>query len=295
MDWFGRIAVRLARNPLSVVALFIVLVYAISGWVFTQSVASINDIQKTILILFIVIFPCLILFAFYNLVANHHTKLYAPIDYRDDQAFLTAAAPSRQGERLKEELREEGQTLTEETSEVQSDSVTIMADSRAGGDTVAEFRTSGNAEIISKKAQIQNPVHSAYLAETLVLQDLENEFGFSISRNVTISVGGQRMEMDGVIRRPTGETLVEIKFLRSKANLPDILKLMGDQIRRSTTFLKKTRFAPMSGFMFIIVVEGGKEFRDEVEDALDFPILKQKDLEVRVYSLEDLLEKYGLS
>ena len=295
MDWFGRIAVRLARNPLGVIALFIVLVYAISGWVITQSVASLNDTQKTILILFLVIFPCVILFAFYRLVAYHHTKLYAPIDYRDDQAFLTAAAPARQGERLKEDLEKESLNFGEATGEAQGEFVTLTQDISLEEDTVAKVPSSEVADTASTKTIIPNPVHSAYLAETLVLQDLENEFGYSISRNVTMGAGGQQIEIDGVINRPNGTTFVEIKFLRSKTNLANTLRLMADQIEKFSALCEKMRFVSKSDFIFAIVVEGGKEFRNEVEIALDSPTLEAKGFEIRVYSLEDLLEKYGLS
>lgn len=295
MDWFGKIAVRLARNPLGVIALFIVLVYAISGWVFTQSAPSLNDTQKTILILFIVIFPCVILLVFYRLVANHHTKLYAPIDYRDDQAFLTAAAPSRQGDRLREELRKETENLIEEGVEGPVASDSIASDSHAGGGVIPEQRTNKEPEIGSKKTEIADLVQSAYLAETLVLQDLENELGFPINRNVRMGVAGKSMEVDGVIRRPEGAIFVEVKYLRSKSILPQLLRNVAKRIDMMTSVFQKMNLLPMKDFILAIVVHGGEEFREEVKNVLDSEDLEKIDFEVRVYSFDDLLNKYGLS
>jgi hypothetical protein len=60
---FGDVAVALARNPLGVIALFIVLVYGLAALV-TVSAGSLTAIERTPLIYFLVVFPVLVLGVF---------------------------------------------------------------------------------------------------------------------------------------------------------------------------------------------------------------------------------------
>ena len=74
------------KNPIGVIGIFLVLTEAIASMVIVKS--SLKDIQNTILVLFIVLFPCLVLFVFYLLVTKHHEKLYSPSDYKDEKNFV---------------------------------------------------------------------------------------------------------------------------------------------------------------------------------------------------------------
>lgn len=40
------------------------------------------------MVIFVVLFPCLVLRVFYLLVTKHHKKLYSPSDYKDEQNFV---------------------------------------------------------------------------------------------------------------------------------------------------------------------------------------------------------------
>lgn len=81
---------ELARNPLGIIALFIVLVYSIAALALGLT-SSLSQEDRTPIIWFLVCFPVLVLVAFCWLVAAHHQKLYAPSDYKTDDGFLTAA------------------------------------------------------------------------------------------------------------------------------------------------------------------------------------------------------------
>jgi CheY-like chemotaxis protein len=86
---FGRKAEKLARNPLGIIALFIVLIYGFAAMVITFGDALTAD-QKTPLIYFLVGFPVLVLGVFAWLVSRHSGKLFAPSDYRDEENYLKA-------------------------------------------------------------------------------------------------------------------------------------------------------------------------------------------------------------
>lgn len=83
---FGDIAVRLSRSPLGIIALSFVLVYGVAGLVSTSSI--LKESERSILILFLVIFPVIILAMFYRLVTAHTNKLYAPSDFVDEKNFM---------------------------------------------------------------------------------------------------------------------------------------------------------------------------------------------------------------
>lgn len=74
------------KNPLGIIGIFLVLTEAIASLVIVKS--HLNNLQNTILVFFIVFFPCLVLGAFYLLVTRHHEKLYSPGDYKDEKNFV---------------------------------------------------------------------------------------------------------------------------------------------------------------------------------------------------------------
>ncbi len=84
---FGETARALARNPLGIIALFIVLVYGFACLV-TAFSSSFSAGQKTPLVYFLVIFPVLVLGVFAWLVARHSGKLFAPSDFRNEDNYV---------------------------------------------------------------------------------------------------------------------------------------------------------------------------------------------------------------
>jgi CheY-like chemotaxis protein len=103
---FGNAATSLARNPLGIIALFIVLVYGLAAMV-AAFASSLTAQERVPLIYFLVIFPVLVLAVFAWLVSKHSGKLFAPSDFKDEAnyvrmqlsavASLTAATVSREG------------------------------------------------------------------------------------------------------------------------------------------------------------------------------------------------------
>lgn len=84
---FGSIATALARNPLGIIALFIVLVYGFATLVTTLG-SSFSEAERLPLIYFLVGFPVLVLGVFAWLVSSHSGKLFAPADFRDEENYV---------------------------------------------------------------------------------------------------------------------------------------------------------------------------------------------------------------
>lgn len=88
LSGFSKSASDLSKNPLGIIALFIVLVYGFACLLFSVSANVLTPNERIPIILFVVLFPITVLILFGWLVSKHHNKLYAPTDYRDDSSFL---------------------------------------------------------------------------------------------------------------------------------------------------------------------------------------------------------------
>lgn len=88
---FSETAKGLSKNPLGIIALFIVLVYGFAALV-TAFSGSLTATERVPLIWFLVIFPVLVLAIFAWLVSQHAGKLYSPGDYRNEENYVAVVA-----------------------------------------------------------------------------------------------------------------------------------------------------------------------------------------------------------
>lgn len=84
---FARTATVLSRNPLGLLALCLVIGEAIAG-MFLLHPNGLHGPERLLLCGFVVGYPLCVVAAIYRLVSRHHTKLYAPADFRDERCFL---------------------------------------------------------------------------------------------------------------------------------------------------------------------------------------------------------------
>ena len=84
---FGDTAKSLARNPLGIIALFIVLVYGFASLV-TAFAGSFTTVERLPLIYFLIAFPVLVLGVFSWLVSKHSGKLFAPSDFKNEDNYV---------------------------------------------------------------------------------------------------------------------------------------------------------------------------------------------------------------
>ena len=96
----------LARNPLGIIALFISLIYGLAVLLLSVAADRLTEPERWPIIIFIVVFPVLVLAAFYKLVTLHHGKLYAPGDFKEDNSFLRTLSDEEREEKLEEEIAE---------------------------------------------------------------------------------------------------------------------------------------------------------------------------------------------
>ena len=262
---FGATAQKLARNPIGIIALFIVLVYGIAALVLGASGTILDPSQKSILVWFLVIFPCLVLAAFLWLVSSHHTKLYAPSDFHDDAGFLRTLTIYEQKAKLEEEARE----------------------------ALEEVSTTSNHQALQANQHIElkttDVKKSILLAEDLVLRELETEFKTSINRNVAI---GSHFELDGMFAKGGEGYGIEVKYLNYSTS-PKAIQNVINKFSNMAAISQWKRFHLILAF----VVHGGNNLnrKETLNEAIYEYVTQSKlDIDLRFYDLGSLQRKYGV-
>lgn len=261
---FGQTAQRLARNPLGIIALFIVLVYGIAGLVLGISSGNLEPVERQPLVWFLVVFPLIVLGVFYRLVTAHHIKLYAPHDFPDAEGFFRALTPSEQRERLEQELRE----LEAE-----------LEPSDGGEATAVEIEGTGFVKTLPTR-------HAWVLAEEFAFRELESEFGTSIQRQVAVA---NNYGVDGVFVEGGKPRFVEIKFTKQPRLLHAFHRGVG-QLQRIADKFKR------ASFVLVIVTDGVAKEQLEAELAKMQDRLNSEPFRIalRVYDFDELKKKYGV-
>ncbi|HVQ71617.1 MAG TPA: response regulator [Bradyrhizobium sp.] len=111
---FGQVATGLSRNPLGIIALFIVLVYGFASLV-TAFGGGLSTTERLPLIYFLIVFPILVLAVFTWLVSKHSGKLFAPRDFKNEDNYVKmqlsavaslAVAASKEGPSSEAQVRD---------------------------------------------------------------------------------------------------------------------------------------------------------------------------------------------
>lgn len=296
------------RNPLSIIALFISLIYGISALLLGATVSHLTNDNQDRIVIFIITFPVAILAGFLLLVIGHHRKLYAPADYRSDEGFLSNGQPSEIGEKFKIEADAAEAADAVETEEGSLPSATVGTDESTSHSDVDEFADANvlntndglgsndpiaATNVPSPAAPVPRPQHTAadlYMLEGLVFQELQSQLAAPIAREIVITAGASRYRFDGFI----------------DGNPPTVIEVINGNVRKDNAVLSVSRLADAVQQMklyhgtvpkFIIAVLvtshlAGNKAKDRILSALaDAGIAAS----IRVFLSNELIEKYGLA
>lgn len=196
------------RNPLGIIALFICLIYGFSCLLLNSSAEKLTGTERWPLIVFIVVFPIMVLTAFYRLVTNHHVKLYAPSDFKDDKTFLRTLSPEEQEKKLEKEIKE---SLGESECEDVSESCT-----RPSSEHIAN-----NSEREKRRDEYRRFREELQAIENKVIKMIASEYKVEAVRN--IGIGDTDSRFDAMLSTTEPLTFIEVKVLRSPALMNIIL------------------------------------------------------------------------
>ena len=165
-------ATKLSRNPLGIIALFILLIYGFATLLFGFVGNTFTEVQKWWFVIFLVIFPVLVLFVFAYLVINHHQKLYAPSDYRDEKNFFGYSSPKEQEEKIEKEAKE------------------LLENSEPD-----DNKASSKKQIIQSFAERRDRMEHI---ENLVFDYYEKKYDYDFDRNVYFNINERKICFDGL-------------------------------------------------------------------------------------------------
>ena len=261
---FAKTAQKLARNPLGIIALFIVLVYSIAAIFIGISGNHLEPSEKLPLIWFLVVFPVIVLFLFIWLVIKHHTKLYSPSDFKEDESFLRTLSYDEQKTKINSEIR-----LLREN----------------------EDNYSMSTRLISDVMKVPIKPSSIMLIEDLVLRDLEIKYGNPIRRQIAIGTPDSVVMLDGAIihdrnlQRITG---VEIKLAKNKSPLEFVDIAI-------TTYNKVVNLGyELFDLIFVVVVEHDENAINSLNMQLNQKLTAYENISIHFYYLRELQRKFGV-
>ena len=182
----------LVKNPIGIVALFISLIYSIANLVLGVTANSLTPEERFPIVIFIVLFPVVVLGVFYLLVSRHHGKLYAPGDYKDDTSFLRTLSQEEREQKLEKEAEE---ALP---APLATDAVT--------GPTSLGVLASPTQRITDIRNELQ-------VIESLVISKFESELNQRAERDVAI--GDTGANFDALFQANEKLTFLEIKSIRN--------------------------------------------------------------------------------
>jgi hypothetical protein len=272
---FGKTAQALSKNPLGIIALFIVLLYGIAGLVLTTTTSSLNAGERQPLIWFLAI---LLVFAW--LVSQHHTKLYAPSDYKSDDTFIQITS-----------LEEYRRRLEREVAELEPASEILKVND------IIEYAT--EQQVITQTKEIKRLENQArtdiVVAEDLVLRLLESKYNVPATRQVTFALIDSKVYLDGLIPI-NGKTVgVEIKLCREKTMKNNMIAWFH-KIRAKAESLALDDRRPVDSLYIVIVgdslspssINSLRNRASEIFEGSPLPI------EYWNYELSDLKQKFGV-
>ncbi len=265
-EGFGDKAKSLGKNPIGIVALFLVLIYGFAALLLSLSSSTLTEAQRWPFVWFLVLFPLILLATFTYLVVMHHEKLYAPSEYRDERHFFKKLGPEAQKERLEKTVDE------------------LVAPE--GEDIVEKAETDNYRPLDREEVRLRVSV-----AEDLALRAMEQKLATTISREVAVRSGNGWINLDGAVVQGDELLAIEVKHIRggrigTVLLVEHLLELLE---ARPLNDFRSVRLA------LIVVSEDLQKQMEELRSRLD-EVIKAHSVPVDIYflDLDELKAQFGL-
>lgn len=194
-----------------------------------------------------------------------------------------SSAPAETGERLAEEIRNDEADSPEQAA-------TDIVENETPGEGEADPQEEPITNVIPSSGTFRSElVAQAYLAEGLVFQELQREFGGTVQREVRVGP----YAVDGIVFGPSGPVAVEVKLVSSKGASRVRLIDAGARLLQLSS-LGGERFSNLRPLLAIVLRDNdstSEHWRRRIREfRTDF-----SRIDTRVFKLEELLQKYGLT
>lgn len=261
---FNKSAEKLSRNPLGIIALFILLIYGFAALLFEFSGSVLEPGQKWWFTIFLVVFPVFVLVDFTILVIFHHAKLYGPYDYRSDDAFFKTIPAGKTKEKYEEKVKEE-----------------------------IEIAPKKDLNKAHNKLNVQKQMtEKIEKIEALVFDYYKTTLGFEVEKNMLFIGNGENQYFDGIMERNGVLVFLEIKYLQNEYECQKLFyKTVLKAVSAKASMLRSEKYSKYRFRLDLAVVI--KENDSAKIDALKQRIIKMLDtelieIEVRVFGEKEL-------
>ena len=261
------------KNPLTIIAIFAAIA-EISG---TVVLPFISESNQGTYIWFLMVFPFVLVAAFFLTLNFNHKVLYAPSDYKNEENFIKSLPTATFVEKVRK-IEQEIEDIEENSS---------PDEAGPGG---------SEKDGVSYKNLVRRSVQASYmLAEELIFTKLQREFSAEIKREVKALPGdrGRGYIYDGVVSEKDSTTIIEVKFVRNGPihrlqdtinRIEGSLATMPESMRRNTKLL------------LAVATDQNDASIDRLYKQVE--LLKKKTpmpIEVRLYRLEDLEKEFEIN
>jgi hypothetical protein len=257
------------KNPLTIIAIFAGIA-EISG---TAVLPLIDSSLQSTFIWFVMLFPVGLVAVFFATLNLNHAVLYAPSDYRNDDAFLAA--------RSKELAVARTTKLRDELEDVSEDQNPSLTEPTTGGSSAAPMP-------LSKESLKRTQRGTYFLAEELVLNTLARELKGNFSREAMVAAGRTFHLFDASVSDGGSLTGIEVKYQRDhRVNAQQIASFA----KKVNDFYKQMSLVEQKGFLVVLAVatDAPASTHDEIHRRIGRLVQEYEvPIEVRVFDLKEL-------
>ncbi|WAJ38739.1 hypothetical protein OU800_05790 [Pseudomonas sp. GOM7] len=282
------------KNPLSVIAIFAGIA-EISGAMVLPHIAPNN---QELFIWFLMIFPFTLVILFFITLNWNYKVLYAPSDFQNEEHFVNLQKASASEIFLKMENELNDDLLTNNIQELGNDSVNSVDLEKVKEAVVdSEIRLSmgkiSTSEERAKHSEILRSINRQRMREGRLLEDiliakLENEFGETIERDMKFQNDRYRFIFDGVIRKGSNITAIEIKRMNKNTMSSSMVSGLVHRFRafyESLNEVEKKDFSLVFAIATDENVEEMKDFIDRMLSPLEFKYY------TKIYAVDELVKE----
>ncbi|MCA6361996.1 MAG: hypothetical protein IM638_03100 [Bacteroidetes bacterium] len=291
---FPKLTPRFIRNPLGIIGSFISLIYGFACFTLDKSISNLeNENERLPLIWFVIIYPILILILFFILVVKHHTKLYAPSDFKDESIFSSLATISPENIEIKAnrdaELLEKNASSND--SAINSNNSTELPEEAS---TVKNLTINSPPQnnTIDKK---QNLINKVKESERLAINYLTIENKKFYKSNIRIALSnGHTLNIDGLYEDEKSAHIVEIKYWEHDRSINHLIFSLREFLANSVHMLNNFANQKKQLKIYIIIVWDNINLVDETTKSKIAGFIDSQNNQIRLRQLDyqTLLERY---
>ncbi|MFA5164978.1 MAG: hypothetical protein WC481_05380 [Candidatus Omnitrophota bacterium] len=250
------------KNPLTIIAIFA----GISEICGSAVLPILPDNIQNLFVWFVMIFPVLLVMLFFSVLILKHHVLYAPSDFKTDEAF-SGLIKNVKPLTIKDVIDKKDKDVSD----------------------ITEDKTSSATASI-----ILNPKVEYFLAEELALKKLESDYGDMFLKQRSFELKGNKYYADGIINSSLQFSVFEVKYF-PRLNTP--FNGLGKTLKYFEDIWRNLEKSERDLFFYLIIVTPiNDEEKEILKNRIDqFLLGKDMIVNIQIYDFNGLKKEFGIS